>query len=65
VGGRIADRKLSEHMGQPFVFDRAGSNRPWGRSFGWLKPVSTIGLTRRTLFWQEWADLLDRWSSEA
>ena len=30
VGGRIADRKLSEHLGDPFVFDRAGSNQRLG-----------------------------------
>ena len=65
VGGRIADRKLREHLGDPFVFDRAGSNRVWVRSLRWLKPVSRIGLTRRARFWQEWADLLDRWSSGA
>jgi glycosyltransferase involved in cell wall biosynthesis len=65
VGGRIADRKLSEHLGDPFVFDRAGSDRVWVRSLRWLKPVSRIDLTRRARFWQEWADLLDRWSSEA
>ena len=41
VGGRIADRKLSEHLGDPFFFDRAGSNRVWIRSLRWLKPVTT------------------------
>ena len=65
VGGRIANRKLSAHLGDPFVFDRAGSNRVWVRSLRWLKPVSRIDLTRRARFWQEWADLLDRWSSAA
>jgi glycosyltransferase involved in cell wall biosynthesis len=65
VGGRIADRKFSGHLGDPFVFDRAGSNRVWVRSLRWLKPVSRIDLTRRARFWQEWAELLDRWSSEA
>jgi len=56
VGGRIANRKLSEHLGDPFVFDRAGSNRGWVRS---------LRLTRPARYWQEWADQLDRWSSEA
>jgi hypothetical protein len=65
VGGRIADRRLSEHLGDPFVFDRAGNNRVWVRSLRWLKPVSRIDLTRRARFWQEWADLLDRWNSGA
>jgi hypothetical protein len=65
VGGRIANRKLSEHLGDPFVFDRAGSQRGWAQSLRWLPPVSTIGLTRRARYWQEWADQLDRWNSEA
>lgn len=65
VGGRIADRKLSADLGDPFVFDRAGSNRIWLRGLRWLKPVSRIDLTRRVRFWQEWANLLDRWSSGA
>jgi len=56
VGGRIANRKLSEHLGDPFVFDRAGSKRGW---------VGSLRLTRRARYWQEWADQLDRWSSEA
>jgi glycosyltransferase involved in cell wall biosynthesis len=65
VGGRIADRKLSDHLGDPFVFDHASRNRVWGRSLRWLKPLRRIDLTRRAGFWQEWAHLLDRWSSEA
>jgi glycosyltransferase involved in cell wall biosynthesis len=65
VGGRIADRRLSEHLGDPFVFDRAGSNRVWTRSLHLLKPVIRIDLTRRARFWQEWADRLAGWSSES
>jgi glycosyltransferase involved in cell wall biosynthesis len=66
VGGRIANRKLSEHLGDPFVFDRAaGGKRGWVRNLRWLKPMSRIGLTRRSRYWQEWADQLDRWNSEA
>jgi glycosyltransferase involved in cell wall biosynthesis len=63
VGGRIADRKLSERVGDPFVFDRAGSNRVLVRSLRLLKPISRIDLTRRSSFWQEWTANLDRWSS--
>jgi glycosyltransferase involved in cell wall biosynthesis len=65
VGGRIADRKLSERVGDPFIFDRAGTNRVLVRSLRWLKPVSRIDLTRRAGFWQEWAARLDRWSAAA
>ena len=63
VGGRIGNRKLAEYLGDPFVFDRAGSNRVWVRSLRCLQPLSRIDLTRRAHFWQEWADLLDHWSS--
>jgi len=51
VGGRIADRRLHEQMGDSFILDRASSRRLWARG--------------RARFWQEWIDLLDRWSSEA
>ncbi|MEY2559225.1 MAG: hypothetical protein QOE34_2650 [Verrucomicrobiota bacterium] len=65
VGGRIADRELSDRVGDPFVFDRAGSNRILVRGLRWLKPVSRIDLTRRAGFWQEWAGRLERWSAQA
>ncbi len=63
VGGRIADRKLSEQIGAPFFFDRAASNQPLVRSLRWLKPVSRIDLTRPASFWQEWVNRLDHWSA--
>src|SRR5436190_4610874 len=65
VGGRIADRKLRDSVGDPFVFDRSGSPRVWSRSLHWLKPVIRIDLTRRARFWQEWTDLLAGWTSES
>jgi glycosyltransferase involved in cell wall biosynthesis len=61
VGGRIADRKLSERVGDPFVFDRAGSNEVLVRSVRWFKPLD---LTRRSGFWQEWTARLGRWSAQ-
>jgi glycosyltransferase involved in cell wall biosynthesis len=65
VGGRIANRKLSEQLGAPFRFDRAGSNRMWVRGLRLLKPVSRIDLTRRAGFWQEWSKLLEGWSAQS
>jgi glycosyltransferase involved in cell wall biosynthesis len=65
VGGRMADRKFSEHLGPPFFFDRAASDHPFVRSLRWLKPVSRIDLTRPASFWQEWANRLDHWSADA
>jgi len=65
VGGRIADRKLSEKIGAPFFFDRPASNSPIVRGLRWLRPVSRIDLTRPGSFWQEWANRLNHWSAGA
>jgi glycosyltransferase involved in cell wall biosynthesis len=65
VGGRIGDRKLSEHIGTPFFFDRAASNQPLVRGLRWLKPVSRIDLTRPSSFWKEWVNRLEHWSAGA
>jgi glycosyltransferase involved in cell wall biosynthesis len=65
VGGRIADRKLSEQIGPPFFFDRPASNDALVRSLRWLKPLSRIDLTRGGNFWQEWVNRLNHWSASA
>jgi hypothetical protein len=65
VGGRIADRKLSERIGPPFFFDRPASSGALVRSLRWLRPVSRIDLTRPSSFWQEWANRLNHWSAGA
>ncbi|MEY2574782.1 MAG: hypothetical protein QOF80_269 [Verrucomicrobiota bacterium] len=65
LGGRIADRKLSEQIGAPFFFDRPGSNHPIVRGLRWLKPVSRIDLTRPASFWQEWVNRLKHWGAGA
>ena len=65
VGGRIADRKLSERIGPPFFFDRPASNGALVRGLRWLKPVSRIDLTRPSSFWQEWVNRLNHWSAGA
>jgi glycosyltransferase involved in cell wall biosynthesis len=65
VGGRIANRKLSEKVGTPFFFDRPASNSPIVRGLRWLRPVSRIDLTRPGSFWQEWVNRLNHWSAGA
>jgi hypothetical protein len=65
LGGRIADRKLSERIGPPFFFDRPASNDALVRSLRWLKPLSRIDLTRGGNFWQEWVNRLNHWSAGA
>jgi glycosyltransferase involved in cell wall biosynthesis len=63
VGGRIAERKLSERVGPPFFYDRPASNGALVRSLRWLQPVSRIDLTRPSSFWQEWINRLNHWSA--
>jgi glycosyltransferase involved in cell wall biosynthesis len=46
VGGRVHDRKLFEAQNSSFVLDKTGG----------------FHLTGRTKFWQQWAELLLRWS---
>jgi glycosyltransferase involved in cell wall biosynthesis len=65
LGGRIADRKLSQQIGAPFFFDRPASNDALVRSLRWLKSLSRIDLTRRGNFWQEWVNRLNHWSAGA
>jgi hypothetical protein len=65
LGGRIANRTLSEKIGAPFFYDRPGSNNPIVRGRRWLRPVSRIDLTRPGSFWQEWANRLNHWSAGA
>ena len=65
IGGRIANRKLSEQIGAPFFFDRPASNSPLVRGLRWLRPVSRIDLTRPANFWQEWVNRLNHWSAGA
>jgi glycosyltransferase involved in cell wall biosynthesis len=65
LGGRIADRKLSQTIGAPFFFDRPASNHPIVRGLRWLKPVSRIDLTRPASFWQEWVNRLNHWGTGA
>jgi hypothetical protein len=49
VGGRVHDRKLFEAQNGSFVLDKIGG----------------FHLTGRTKFWQQWAELLLRWSRSA
>ena len=65
VGGRIANRKLSEQIGAPFFFDRPASNSALVRGLRWLRPVSRIDLTRPSSFWQEWVNRLNHWNAGA
>jgi glycosyltransferase involved in cell wall biosynthesis len=58
VGGRIRDRKL----GGSFVVDKTTFRSVPQRALGRISQKSGIDLTAGTRFWQEWAELLMRWS---
>ena len=59
-GGRLSDRKLLRRRGSSFLYDKAASisfAQRWQEKIG-------IDLTGHGRFWQEWSELLVRWSRE-
>jgi glycosyltransferase involved in cell wall biosynthesis len=66
-GGRLSDRSLLRDRSSSFLFDKAAlRSGPW-KTFGLLGRKIGIDLSRLAVavrFWQEWAELLSRWSQE-
>jgi glycosyltransferase involved in cell wall biosynthesis len=60
VGGRLRDRKLAR--GSSFLVDKTTFRSAPQRALGLVSQKSGIDLTAGTRFWQEWAELLMRWS---
>jgi glycosyltransferase involved in cell wall biosynthesis len=60
VGGRLRDRKLVR--GSSFLVDKTTFRSAPHRALGLVSQKSGIDLTAGTRFWQEWAELLMRWS---
>ena len=58
VGGRVRDRKL----GSSFLVDKTTFRSAPQQVLGRISQKSGIDLTAGTRFWQEWAELLMRWS---
>jgi hypothetical protein len=59
-GGRLSDRKLLQRRASSFLYDKAASvsfAQRWQEKIG-------IDLTGHGRFWQEWSELLVRWSRE-
>ena len=63
-GGRLSDRKLLRERSSSFVFDKAGFRSTPRKVAGLLGKKIGIGLTTGASFWQEWSELLVRWSRE-
>jgi len=60
VGGRVKDRQLVRS--NSFLVDKTTFHSTPQRALGLVSQRSGIDLTAGTRFWQEWADLLMRWS---
>jgi glycosyltransferase involved in cell wall biosynthesis len=60
VGGRSRDRQLVH--GHSFLVDKTTFGSVPQRALGLVSQKSGIDLTAGTHFWQEWAELLMRWS---
>src|SRR5438132_8264952 len=63
-GGRLSDRKLLRERRSSFVFDKAAFCSTPRKVVGLLGKNIGIDLTTGASFWQEWAELLVRWSGE-
>ena len=62
VGGRLRDRKLV--CGSSFLLDKTTFRSAPQRALGLASQKSGIDLTAGTRFWQEWAELFMRWTSD-
>jgi hypothetical protein len=60
AGGRLRDRKLVR--GSSFLVDKTTFRSAPRQALGLVSQKSGIDLTAGTRFWQEWAELLMRWS---
>jgi glycosyltransferase involved in cell wall biosynthesis len=65
VGGRVAERKLAEQLGQPFILDQPNTNSLWARGLGWIKPLSKVDFIGHPQFWNQWARSLTDWIAKA
>jgi glycosyltransferase involved in cell wall biosynthesis len=63
-GGRLSDRKLLRERSNSFVFDKAAFHSGPRKAIGLLGKKIGIDLTEGAGFWQEWSELLERWSRE-
>lgn len=61
LGGRLSDGKLMRRRPSSFLFDKAAYRKGFLHS---LAERVGIGLTGHGSFWQEWSELLVRWSRE-
>jgi glycosyltransferase involved in cell wall biosynthesis len=64
AGGRLSDLKLLKQRGSSFLLDKTAFRSAPRKALGFLGQKIGIDLTAGGCFWQEWAELLVRWSRE-
>jgi glycosyltransferase involved in cell wall biosynthesis len=62
VGGRLSNRKLVEQLSGPFFLDKTTFRSAPKKTLGQIAQKTHIDLTTGSRFWQQWAQLLLRWS---
>src|SRR5882724_4492312 len=62
VGGRLSSRKLVEQRGGAFFLDKTTFRSATRKTLGQITQKIHIDLTTGSRFWQQWAELLLRWS---
>ena len=62
VGGRLSNRKLVEQLGGAFFLDKTTFRSAPRKTLGQITQKTHIDLTTGSRFWQQWAELLLRWS---
>src|SRR5437763_2554104 len=62
VGGRLSSRKLVEQRGGAFFPDKTTFRSAPRKTLGQITQKTHIDLTTGSRFWQQWAELLLRWS---
>jgi glycosyltransferase involved in cell wall biosynthesis len=61
VGGRLTDPNSIERRGGSFLFDKATFRPGAQRALGLIGQKIGIDLTAAPGFWQEWAEMLEKW----
>jgi len=62
LGGRVSSRKLVEQLGGAFFLDKTTFRSAPRKTLGQITQKTHIDLTTGSRFWQQWAELLLRWS---
>jgi glycosyltransferase involved in cell wall biosynthesis len=62
LGGRLSSRKLVEQLSGAFFLDKTTFRSASGTTLGQITRKTHIDLTTGSRFWQQWAELLLRWS---